>query len=409
MKRWLSIVACGLLLTGCSAGTGPGPSGPSPAAPQQSVPQQGEQRGPEGRLAYTRDGKVYTYEGAREREIGPGHTPRWSPDGQWLAYISDKGRLRLVKPDGTAAASPDGLPAAEAIAWSPARPLLAVGTATGLWIVQPGESPSELVADPRGIRNFMWSPDGRRIAYATTELKAQPPPADTLWIIPAEGGTPAGVIRDEQSGLYVAAWWPDGQGLLYWLAPMHSASLAADGMPLQSLPLGGGAPRRLTTMLGNSRWISRAPDGKRFLVTAGGGRQAWIGKSLAVCDPQSCTEISQPAGTVSFDGTWAPAGDRIAFVRAEARPGTDSGQGWLQTRTLWVSRPDGSEARSLAQTNVHSPMWARDGRHLLYVKDDGLWWIDLESGVPIKIAGLTQQPGPGYYGQIAADVAWYQP
>src|ERR1041384_5644316 len=67
-------------------------------------------------------------------------TPRWSPDGQWLAFLSnrveDKNQIFLINPTG-----------------GEAQPLTKSETA---------------------ISNFAWSNDGRTIAYTATEPTAQP-------------------------------------------------------------------------------------------------------------------------------------------------------------------------------------------------------------------------------------------
>ncbi len=66
--------------------------------------------------------------------------PRWSPDGQWLAFLSnrveDKNQIFLINPSG-------------------------------------GES-RQLTKSETAINNFAWSEDGKTIAYAATEPTAKP-------------------------------------------------------------------------------------------------------------------------------------------------------------------------------------------------------------------------------------------
>src|SRR5215475_993495 len=67
-------------------------------------------------------------------------TPRWSPDGRWLAFLSnrveDKNQIFLIDPTG-------------------------------------GEA-QQLTRSETAIGNFVWSEDGKTIAYAATEPTAQP-------------------------------------------------------------------------------------------------------------------------------------------------------------------------------------------------------------------------------------------
>jgi Tol biopolymer transport system component len=398
MRRFLVLFML-LLVVGCAA-----PSG----KPGAKFP---------GRLAYERGGKVYILEGRREREVGIGRSPAWSFDGAWLAYVGSDAvegpyRLQMVRADGTGMVQFPDLPASEPVmAWSPAERVLAVGWEHGLWLARPDGAVKALDDHPQGVYSFAWSPDGARLAYVTTEPRQAPlPPADTLWTVAVTGGSPVPVLRAPEGAIYVADWWPDGQSLLYWMSPIRSASIAADGLPLRRLDLATGATNHLETTLLNRRWISWAPDGQRFLAVAGGGRAAWVGKALSVCDRQACRPVEQPPGVVRLDGVWAPAGNRIAFVQAEARPFEAGAEGWMETRRLWVSAADGSGAQEVgaAGSGVYSPQWEKDGRHLLYARDGALWYLAVDGGVPVKLAEISQ-PDPVYYGQIIAPVAWYQP
>ncbi|MDF2628255.1 MAG: putative signaling protein [Symbiobacteriaceae bacterium] len=370
-----------------------------------------------GRLAYERAGKVYILEGSREREVGFGRTPLWSHDGAWLAYVGSDtpggpAGLRMVKADGTGQVSFPGLQADNwRLAWSPTDTVLAVGTEKGLVLARPTGTVLGLADQARSISSLAWARDGARLAYVTTELREQPPPVDTLWTLAVAGGRPVQVMRDEENGIILADWWPDGQSLLYWLAPGHSASIAADGLPLRRLDLATGASNHLETMLLNPRWISWAPDGQKFLAVTGAGRQAWADKTLSICGAQGCGVQARPAGTVWLDGVWAPTGDQVAFVQAEAREPIASPEGWMETRRLWTSALTGHGGAvevAGAGGGVYSPQWARDGRHLLYARDGALWYLAIDGGAPVKLARI-EEPDQIYYGQITAPVAWYQP
>ncbi|HWI62870.1 MAG TPA: hypothetical protein VNT75_13575 [Symbiobacteriaceae bacterium] len=395
MKRLVLVVVCLVLAAGCvvakevPAPAVPPVEAPAPAPPPAPAAQETAVRFP-GRLAYARTGELLILDGATGREIrvGSGTGPAWSHDGQWLAYGQE--RVHMIRPDGTGLVTFEDLPPAKWFKWSPGDAVLAVGTfGSGTWAVRPTGTVNGLVFDPHGFQTLAWSHDGTQVACTTSDIRANPLPIDIIWIAPVEGGSQTNVLKDEQNGLYLVDWWPNGQGLFYWVAIAHAVSASMDGLPLMSMPLGGGAPRKLTTMLANDRWISWAPDRQRFLATVGGGRTLWFGKSLAICDTQACEPIPQPEGVVSLDGVWSPDGGQIAFVRAEAREFMASGEGWLETRTLWVAKPDGSGARQLmnAGTGVVSPAWVSPTQ-LLYAAGGGLWLIDTEGGAPVKVASV---------------------
>jgi hypothetical protein len=94
---------------------------------------------------------------------------------------------------------------------------------------------------------------------------------------------------------------------------------------------------------------------------------------------------------------------------------------WVHTRTLWVADPNGRtyELRA-AGTGVYDLQWSRDGRHVLYLRDNAIWLIGVSGGTPVKIAdsspigsspALPTVPGPfGYdrYGSWSGTLAWFR-
>ncbi len=390
-----------------------------------------------GRLAFIWDGRPYVLDGAKGslRALGQSgvvSAPAWSVDGHWLAYI-DAGSgadprhvLWVVGPDGSHARRFRMLPGpAEGLAWSPVADQLAVRvggrakTAGALWLVTPTGSPRKTALPD--ARPF-WSPDGKLFAYVTT-LPSNIPAArsDVLNTVPVAGGAPARQLSAFESGIEPAGWWPSGKGLLYWLDPGHSSSLAADGLNLFALALGGRQPHLLITMLAYADWLARAPLDQDLLLVAGAGRMAWQQKSLAVCDVAraACRSLPQAGGTVSLDPAWAPRGNQIAYVRARALTvggfGSDKAlREWVRSRTLVIARPDGTGAHvfSAAGAGVYQPQWAADGRHLLYWRDDALWLLDRLGGTPVRlVSAFPNSPDPrGFFGYVSWSglTAWYR-
>lgn len=396
-----------------------------------------------GSLAFRRDDGLYVLDGAdgalhRVTTSKMVASLAWSPDGQWLAYIArdpahgDPGPLWLVRADGSQRHQVTGLPAGVAFAtWSPMNDTLVVSfdssahPASGYWLVAPSGQPHPLAVEGplTGLTSMsapVWSPDGKLLAFTASAPASQSgASSDTLYVVASSGGRAIRLVSSAGNGIELAGWWSRGGGLLYWVDPMHSASLAADGMQLFTLPIGG-KPELLTRSLaatyhitlGYPDWLRWSSDGRSLLLVAGAGRPVWDGKQIAACDAfgAACQLLPRPAqGTVTLDPALSPDGTRLAYVQAKAVhsfgfSSAGAFNAWIATRTLWLAYPDGSGAHQLtaAGAGIYWPHWAPDGQHLLYVRDHAVWLIDSRGGAPVRLTSIVRTDDDmfGYYGHV---------
>jgi len=381
----------------------------------------------QGWLAYVSAGKLYVLDGSAagrpavlDRVAAPASVvaPAFSPDDRWLAFLVTApsayprvayytGTLWLARANGT-----DAHPVlrdAGTFAWSPRRDVLAVtvyprgGAALpGLDETGPGMAPRRV---PGASGPAAWSPDGGQLAFAS--MSGRPPGRFTglLETMPASGGMAKVRYRSAGNALDLAGWWPDGGGLLTWIDYQSSASIAADGLPLVSVPLAG-KPATLGTTLVYPAFVSVAPRSAAAAISAGVDRYEWDAKQVLVCKlAGGCARL--PAGSpgaTSTDPALSPGGKYLAFVHGAATSPSDFTQvpvsRWYATRSLWIDTLASGQVRQLASagTSVADPTWSADGSQLLYVRDDGLWLLSPPGGAPVRIvASLFSGAWPNYY------------
>ncbi len=176
--------------------------------------------------------------------------PAWSPDGAWIAFVSDRDGKRQVYRIAT-----DG-----------------------------GEAERLTRAD-EGVNAFAWSPDGRRIAYTMTDaVSAQVKEREQqfgelriededrrmahLYVleVPAPGASAAPAARQLTRGLLVVGsfdWSPDGRAIAF---DHRTSSDPADGASadISVIALETGEQATVVSQAGpdsNPRW---SPDGARI-------------------------------------------------------------------------------------------------------------------------------------------------
>ncbi|MBX5475806.1 MAG: S9 family peptidase [Clostridia bacterium] len=335
---------------------------------------------------------------------GPGRdgSPRWSPDGNWLAFVSDREAQKGKDDDDR----------------DPLGPQIYVMSTRG------GEA--RRITNVRGgVESFVWSPDSTRIAFVSRVSSKGPDFYDEhedsgRGANGAPGGGASGAsaadepAEDEDEKLFRKfnrdvrvidriLYRVNGLGYLedkrahVFVVDVREALAAVRRDP----------PRPIQVTRGEYDHASPAwsPDGRWIAVTACRAEDAdhqdyedvWVFPADGKGEPRKLTRSTGPVQAPS----WSPDGRTVAYL------GHNRELEWYSDTRLWLVPADGSAAprcltesfeRSFGDESITDmrmsggdprPVWAPDGRTIyLPASDRGtthLYAVDVQSGAVTRL------------------------
>lgn len=379
-----------------------------------------------GKVAYIAGGDVWVVDldtDQRTRLTRDGHNsrPRWSADGRWIAYQKDD--QFWVIDVGTGKEIPISETSVYEFAWSPVENRSAyLSPSDGLVIWRADRQSHQTLVESEGgdmLKHIAWDPTGKWLAYEMehTEWSLRKVSLDgSSFILYA--------TYDRTQIPHLAGWSVDGRWLLAWIGPA-SAMAKADGLPLCLIPATGGAPRCLEQkMLLHPDWLSWSSGGQLAFI-AGGGRETWINKRLAVMDPDSLAVhwLVDNVEQAPIQPAFSPNGKYLVY---SAGPMTPAEAAYarrdvaLAQRRIWVIEIPSGQRRQLTNDDRfrdECPLWSSDGGHILFVRlgeaGASLWLMESDgNNLRQVVSELTPKPDPtGEYGYVnwRALWDWWQP
>jgi len=240
--------------------------------------------------------------------------PQWSPDGKRIAFLSDRG---------------------------------GEDAETQVWIMKAsGGKPRKLTDFPEGVEDFVWAPNGRRLAIIARDPERpkgakkpnNPPPIVTDRYQFKEDGV--GYLTTRRMHLYLfdldskksvlltpgdhdeqlPSWSPDGRLIAYVTKRGTDPDRHLNYDIYLVAPEAGARERQLTTFLGSDLdpyWESRpewSPDGKHIAYLQS-GEDKWIYYApwqLAVIDVATgAAKLPTPIDMSFYKPRWAPDGKAV--------------------------------------------------------------------------------------------------
>jgi dipeptidyl aminopeptidase/acylaminoacyl peptidase len=270
-------------------------------------------------------------------------------------------------------------------------------------------------ADPR------LSPDGRQVAYVASRIdRARNRRVPSIWVVPADGSAPPKVLVGEEWSPGAPRWSPDGKTLAFISGrvvtdttgrttappapaaaqPMAAPAQAQSGRPqLWTMPVAGGAPRRVSSVANGVSNCSWAPQGSaRFVCLVRTGPSDTLNQGPERSDVRHYVHLGYKFNDTGWfddkrshlwiidaatgaarqitsgdewndtDPQWSPDGTRLAFVSDRTGKELDEGR----NSDVWVVPAAGGALTKISTSEQRdaSPIWSPDGATIAFVSSE---------------------------------------
>ena len=232
-----------------------------------------------------------------------------------------------------------------------------------------GGNPRRVTVNPSGDGYPAWSPDGKKIAFASNRNKDH----IQIWVIDADGKNPTRLtdgLRDENPD-----WSPDGKTIVYD-AHLHPDEHDIAPSGITAMDADGNNKRLLTGEGAHPSW---SPDGKRIAFISGRNRK-FNQIYVMDADGQNQTQFTHDPVNKRFP-CWSPDGMSIAYV---------------DNHVIWAMDSDGENQRQLTRkwVWVSPPTWSPQSDAIAFDSERrgdgrGIYLLDVTNGA---VSALHRDP-----------------
>jgi Tol biopolymer transport system component/DNA-binding winged helix-turn-helix (wHTH) protein len=241
----------------------------------------------------------------------------WTPDGAYIIFSSERlGEDRLWKLPASGG-EPEPLSVGQADAFSPtlsrdghrlAYTLASASINIWRYEIRPGSrrntSPTKLIASTGINDSQQFSPDGKRIVFASTRSGSW-----QIWVCDSDGSDPLQLTSSGGRETGTPSWSPDGRQIAFgYITEGHGEVYAVNAE--------GGKPRRLTTGTSNDVVPSWSRDGKwiYFASDRTGDYQTW----KMPAEGGQASQVTKKGGMAAFE---SPDGKTLYYAKGQTVPG----------------------------------------------------------------------------------------
>ncbi len=346
--------------------------------------------------------------------------PRWSPDGKWIAFISDRTGRQEVWVADELGRNVKKLSDADcdkpSIAWAPdSKSLLWSGSDHKLRHVEVASGKTDIVAtsDVATIGSPQFSPDGAWVSYSKRDALLR----DHVYVKLAAGGTERMIGTDDFLISNGAKWTPDGKHLLLLGGVGAPAMSALNRTVLQlysvSLTPNDKNPDDRDIDTEAQAEAAEAPRGRG---NAGAAPKVEVKIEWDGID-RRIRQLTHMGGSVM---TVVPSPDSRTYAfMAQNDGGADASGG----PGLYVIGEDGTRLTRISTTVPQQgggrggrggggggggggePQWSRDGRSLYYLQGGGLYSVAVPGDRITQLPAAAGRGGRGGANAAAAPAA----
>ena len=335
----------------------------------------------------------------------------WAPDGESLLYadrLTPDGprqivRLSLSTQDTTVLTTPP-TPTTDdqSPRWSPDGQSIAFSRQTGmgghnLYLMDAdGKNVRPLTESELSIRGLDWTPDGRHVVYASYQSGTY-----GLHKVAAGDGSVSWVPVHGERIYYPSV--ADQTGALVYEELTYEKDVWELNLAADSTAPDGGPPSR--PLLTSTRWDCEAyysPDGEHLVFTSSrsGALELWMSDA----EGASPTKLTDFGGAFVGNPRWHPYGEKVAFF---SNVGGRAGIYVMDVPGRAPERVRALEADDDA-SNDWVTSWSRDGQWLYFSSDrSGAWQLWKMRPDGTALTQVTQNGGFAAKESVSGDTLFY--